>query len=515
MVVDSDGQGLSGVRVFIPNTAVETTTNQKGEYNLVNIPSGTYSLLATKPGYRMEGFPVDSQAIQTGVEQVTPSGTEVGLVLAQLSSVHVTVQVHRGKVQAPQIRLTPYQGGANDVTVVSITPGANANLQRGANHTLQLDLHYSLPASPNGIVVATLLFGSRGLGTDHVMVEEPRGTVRLSIPFTVPNAESVTLQVGLMDENGLLAVTSQSLFNIQGYTQPMAPKLQLDSADSSGVVLSWSGAMENFEALQIWRAKIPFTDVLPSDAELRATITDPTITSFADTEFTVGEAFYYAAHLKTTDGGIVTGTKGDVLFVTTFGTPPVSTNLGLNSTDSLVYSSSLDRLYVLQGLNVTVLSTSTGQETGNLRLACRTRQPILSADSLELYYLCPDSQELAVTRLANGNTRKISISGLTEAATIAYDTHKHTLYITTGNAINGWDTLAVDPASGHRELIGIPSQAGLRVVPRARLLIAKESYSDTSVTFYDLDTLEVLHELPPGSGGVPNVRYDGDRKSVV
>lgn len=65
-VLDSSNEPLEGASVYLNNTSVGTTTNEKGEFEL-SIKKGSYELIASYLGYETAQFPFNSEEIKSSI----------------------------------------------------------------------------------------------------------------------------------------------------------------------------------------------------------------------------------------------------------------------------------------------------------------------------------------------------------------------------------------------------------------------------------------------------------------
>ena len=52
--ITSKGEALPFVNVYLTNTSIGTSTNEKGFFELKNIPNGNYTLIASSIGFKIE-----------------------------------------------------------------------------------------------------------------------------------------------------------------------------------------------------------------------------------------------------------------------------------------------------------------------------------------------------------------------------------------------------------------------------------------------------------------------------
>lgn len=506
IVIDQDGTPLADVLVSIPNTVVRMETTADGMYMFKDIPNGTYPLMATKPGYRMEGFPVASA--QSAVGATSEADPFVSL-LQQAHTVHIPVTVEGRNVHV-EIRLISYSGSGDDVTVLNMSPPAHTALMVGDERMIELDVYYTLESVPEGRVVAILTHGDLVVGTAVEPVAEGKGTVQLSLPFTVPNAESLLLRVGLADAFGLLADVTQSLFHIQGLVEVQPVRLLLDEVTPSGIALRWMPDMQDFAALHIYRVRSPRTDLPLSDnGPLIATITDPTVTTFIDEDIMMGEHFVYTAELHTVDGRRIAG-NAHRLFVRTMPEPIVVEVGWYPPVTGLLYEAVGDVLYAIrQEGRVTALSPTTRSVVGDLALGCsNTSQHTLATDGSRMFFLCNSTHRVGMVDLPSGQVTFVDDLGPVQY--LAYDSGADVLYVAVGGQEDQPNTFAIVPATGQWESVPLRAAGGLVAVPGSRLSVVKPDTQQGPVVLYDLDTWEQVAEIDAGITSIDNIRFQYD-----
>lgn len=514
VVADQNGARLADVRVLIPNTIIETRTNGRGEYELVNIPPGTYPVIATKPGYRMESFPLVSPAAAGELFLPLQSDESEDLVMTMASSFSMTIEVKNGKVQAPMIRMLEYDGTADDLILAEVTPGVYSSFTVGDDLLLQLEVQYKLASASVGSVAATVSFGSFLVGNDVQSVTEGSGTVSLRIPMTIPNISALTLQVALFDQSGALSVISQPLFDIIGYQAPQVPQLRLESVTPEAVVLAWDGPAANQKVLQIYRQWRTNSSSPPGPGgygHLVAEITDLSVTTWIDTDFVAGDYMTYLAHLTTIDGQQLAGSKDDVVTVHTLPQPYIF-NVGWNpSVRGLLYDPVGELIYATRDSGrVTVLSAPTGTIVDNITLGCTaaSNSHVLSADGTFMYFLCID-ERLGIASLPGGQTTYVP--NYSNVIHLDYDDRDDVIYFATRLPAGERSLHMIPSIVGAPVSLPISAAGGLGVVGDLRLLVAKPDYTSEEILIYDLDTLEVLRRIPTLTGLMSprSVRTDG------
>lgn len=496
-VIDDTGKGLPGVRVVIPNSPLATTTDARGTYTLYDVPDGTWPLLATKQGYRVSTFPMTMGVASADLliiddvphTEVTAMANEVA---AQL---YTTATVSKGsRVVAPTIRLIQYEASGDDVAVTKMSLPAYSVLQAGEERTLDLDVFYTLKSAANALIVASLRYGSVPLGADALPISTGTQTAQLRVPFTVPHAPSVTLQIVMFDEYGMLAAASQTLFRIEGYKTPKAPRLVLDRVDPTAIVLSWStDDLVNFGSLKIYRAESNLLLIGPSYGDLVAEITDPTVTTFIDSDFFFGETLYYMPYFETRDGQVLNGPREEALAVQTAPMTWTSIPMGNDPVQTLITNPAYNQVYALMGGGNVVIASSASQSIERtISAGCRSAVYALSDDGSQLFVPCTDTNRIAIVALPAGDVTYIEDIG--RPTRVAYDAATTSLYVAArhNQGMGAVKTLRIQLQTGEREDMPIGVHGGMIVLP-GDLLVTKAFDIPDPVVVYDMNTWEAVH----------------------
>jgi outer membrane receptor protein involved in Fe transport len=127
------GEPLPGVSVLIVGTTVGAATNVQGEYFIINVPPGNYSLRATLVGYR----PVEAKNVQVSVDlttsqdfQLSSQAVEMGTVTVEAVKplIEKDLTSSRTTISPTQLTDSPINGIVN---VANLTAGAVSGHFRG------------------------------------------------------------------------------------------------------------------------------------------------------------------------------------------------------------------------------------------------------------------------------------------------------------------------------------------------------------------------------------------------
>src|SRR5882724_8566710 len=139
-VKDQSGAVIAGAAVEVSSPALigekKLQTDQSGYYRFANLPIGTYTLLATAPGFRT--FKLENITLATGRLPSIDMTLEVGVAteVVEVSSAAPLVDVAQSKVQTniTQDILEMVPKGRSYQSVIAMAPGARSEpLQGGAN----------------------------------------------------------------------------------------------------------------------------------------------------------------------------------------------------------------------------------------------------------------------------------------------------------------------------------------------------------------------------------------------
>ncbi len=139
-VKDQSGAVIAGATVEVSSPALigekKLQTDQSGYYRFANLPIGTYTLLATAPGFRT--FKLENITLATGRLPSIDMTLEVGVAteVVEVSSAAPLVDVAQSKVQTniTQDILEMVPKGRSFQSVIAMAPGARSEpLQGGAN----------------------------------------------------------------------------------------------------------------------------------------------------------------------------------------------------------------------------------------------------------------------------------------------------------------------------------------------------------------------------------------------
>jgi hypothetical protein len=133
-ITDASGASVAGAQVTATNTGTgltrESTTDADGNYNFTELPLGTYSITATKQGFRTQ----TATNIQVGVEgpqraniALTPGRVEEKVeVQADVPLVETSSNTLGGTLQAEDFKDLPVNG-RDFMKMLTAVPGANAD----------------------------------------------------------------------------------------------------------------------------------------------------------------------------------------------------------------------------------------------------------------------------------------------------------------------------------------------------------------------------------------------------
>lgn len=516
VVLDGTGEGVQGARVAIINTPIQTTTNSKGEYRLFNVPNGNWPIVASKPGYRPEGYRLATP--ESGSQDNVESWTMdvVSSYAERLVAVMYTyVHIRDGKtMQAPDLRIIEYEGQADDVDVVQMETSVYSDVSVGEEIIVFLDIAYELQSSPEGVVIATVSSDGKLFEVDYEEVTVGKDSVPLSFNFTVPNVPSLMLQVSLMDEYGLLSTTSRPLFRISGYDPPRPPKLEVGPVDSTSIVLSWSVTdPDNLAALKIYRSEVKEELLDPVGLEPIAVLTDGSVSQYIDQWFHVGQTLYYTTAMETVDGRRVTGREDDIIEVRTLLQAPrviYTANLWLHR---MLFHAGQEHLIIIDFLDkVMRMSTRNEMVVDTYQLPCRPMNPALSKDGSMLYFRCAFSNEVGALSFVNGFVYMRTPPAL-EINLMAYDPEENWMYVAGQDAESDQFVLRMHPTRAEVKRLPVDASRGLALWPDERFLMTIDSENIWDVSFYDLKTMERKHTVtvPRGSQvhSMSNAHFDG------
>lgn len=132
-VTDSNtGEALPGTNITIKGTTIGAAVNLRGNFEIVNVPPGRYTLVATFIGYKIE-----SKEVTVTLNQTTTA--DFALVQEVISGATITILADRAKIRETPVAFTNLEKmdmearlGSQDIPLVlNTTPSVYATMQGG------------------------------------------------------------------------------------------------------------------------------------------------------------------------------------------------------------------------------------------------------------------------------------------------------------------------------------------------------------------------------------------------
>jgi len=138
-VTDPSGAAVGGAGINIINTgtsvSVQTTTNESGNYTAANLPTGSYTITVTQPGFQkfvQQNVRVDvSQSIRVDASLQVGQATQEVTVTAAPPGIETDRAVVQTQISSEQISTLPISN-RNFTNLALLTPGAVVNTYQHA-----------------------------------------------------------------------------------------------------------------------------------------------------------------------------------------------------------------------------------------------------------------------------------------------------------------------------------------------------------------------------------------------
>lgn len=133
-ITDASGASVADAKVTATNTGTglvrESVTDADGNYNFTELPLGTYSITATKPGFRTQtaiNITIGVEGPQRANLTLTPGRVEEKVeVQAEVPLVETSSNTLGGTLEAEDFKDLPVNG-RDFMKMLTAVPGANAD----------------------------------------------------------------------------------------------------------------------------------------------------------------------------------------------------------------------------------------------------------------------------------------------------------------------------------------------------------------------------------------------------
>lgn len=317
-MLDANGKGIAGVTVSVQGLGLTAQTNTAGTYLISGVPEGTHKVIAgvanpkdsgktgvyslsTSNGrltFKRNGVTVPYKDALENLNAMSVFGTATGSVQAVVKR-GVTVTV------AP-ITLLPETANLTNLVIHQADPSpADATLPVDQDVKMQFDVAYAVGNLTGTAAVYVCYPDGQNLriikGWEDATVT---GSGELVIGGMVRIPDQTTIQVVgavLNNAGNIIAISYLRPYAVSGGTKARAPILRLESADFTGVKLTWLGGntTSEFKAWYINRES-------PIGNKTIAAITDKSVTSFVDNDPIEGYESTYSVYLADGSTGLTT-----------------------------------------------------------------------------------------------------------------------------------------------------------------------------------------------------------------
>ncbi|HED09722.1 MAG TPA: TonB-dependent receptor, partial [Caldithrix abyssi] len=218
----SSGEPLVGVNIYLENTVLGATTDVNGDYVILNIPPGKYTVIAQYIGYhevRMEGVQISIDRTTTldfDLSEETMELESAIVVQAQRDLIQKDLTSSKAVVSSEQIESLPVVEMSD---VLQLQPGVS----RGANGEFHIrggrssEIAYQV----NGVSISDAYDGSQAVDIDNNSIQEIE-VISGTFPAEYGNAMSgvvnaVTKEGSQTFEGNMQVFTGDYLSNFTDY----------------------------------------------------------------------------------------------------------------------------------------------------------------------------------------------------------------------------------------------------------------------------------------------------------